>query len=93
MLPSQRDAFDIPREVCYLNAASWSPLPRKVQEAGHEGVDRKAKPWEMDPGLARAQHERTRKAAAAHPIEATGAQLRAMMPWIAKNKLVDQAKN
>ena len=34
-----------------------------------------------------------RKAAAAHPIEATGAQLRAMMPWIAKNKLVDQAKN
>ena len=32
MLPSQRDAFDIPREVCYLNAASWSPLPRKVQE-------------------------------------------------------------
>jgi hypothetical protein len=36
-----------------------------VQEAGHEGVDRKAKPWEVDPGLARAQHERTRKAAAA----------------------------
>ena len=34
-----------------------------------------------------------RKAAAAHPIEATGAKLRAMMPWIAKNKLVDQAKN
>jgi len=65
MLPSQRDAFDIPREVCYLNAASWSPLPRKVQEAGHQGVDRKAKPWEVDPGLARAQHERTRAAAAA----------------------------
>ncbi len=34
-----------------------------------------------------------RKAAAAHPIEETGAKLRAMMPWIAKNKLVDQAKN
>jgi ketol-acid reductoisomerase len=34
-----------------------------------------------------------RKAAAAHPIEETGARLRAMMPWIAKNKLVDQAKN
>ncbi len=35
----------------------------------------------------------SRKAAAAHPIEETGARLRAMMPWIAKNKLVDKAKN
>ena len=34
-----------------------------------------------------------RKAAAAHPIEKTGAQLRAMMPWISANKLVDQDKN
>jgi len=30
---------------------------------------------------------------AAHPIEEIGAKLRAMMPWIAKNKLVDKAKN
>ncbi|CCG19147.1 ketol-acid reductoisomerase [Taylorella asinigenitalis 14/45] len=28
-----------------------------------------------------------------HQIEKVGAQLRAMMPWIAKNKLVDQSKN
>ena len=34
-----------------------------------------------------------RKAAAAHPIEETGAQLRAMMPWIGANKLVDKEKN
>jgi ketol-acid reductoisomerase len=34
-----------------------------------------------------------RKAAEAHPIEQTGSQLRAMMPWIGKNKLVDKAKN
>ncbi len=34
-----------------------------------------------------------RKAAAAHPIEKVGGELRAMMPWIAKNKLVDQTKN
>jgi ketol-acid reductoisomerase len=27
------------------------------------------------------------------PIEITGAKMRRMMPWIAKNKLVDQAKN
>ena len=34
-----------------------------------------------------------RKANAAHPIEQVGEKLRAMMPWIAANKIVDQAKN
>jgi ketol-acid reductoisomerase len=33
-----------------------------------------------------------RKAAAAHPIEQVGANLRAMMPWIGANKLVDKDK-
>ena len=35
----------------------------------------------------------SRKLAAAHQIERTGAELRAMMPWIAKNKLVDKSRN
>jgi ketol-acid reductoisomerase len=34
-----------------------------------------------------------RRLTAEHPIEEVGAKLRAMMPWIAKNKLVDQSKN
>ena len=34
-----------------------------------------------------------RRQNAEHPIEIVGAKLRAMMPWIGKNKLVDQAKN
>jgi len=34
-----------------------------------------------------------RRLNAQHPIEQVGGQLRAMMPWIAKNKLVDQSKN
>ena len=34
-----------------------------------------------------------RKAAAAHPIEQVGSKLRAMMPWIGKNALVDKTKN
>ncbi len=34
-----------------------------------------------------------RRAGAEHPIEAVGERLRAMMPWIAKNRLVDQARN
>jgi len=35
----------------------------------------------------------SRKQAAEHPIEKVGSELRAMMPWIGKNKLVDKAKN
>ncbi|WP_299309501.1 ketol-acid reductoisomerase [uncultured Croceicoccus sp.] len=35
----------------------------------------------------------SRKRAEAHPIEKTGAKLRAMMPWIGANKLVDKDKN
>ncbi|MDC9729558.1 MAG: ketol-acid reductoisomerase [Methyloprofundus sp.] len=34
-----------------------------------------------------------RRINAEHPIEVTGAKLRAMMPWIAANKIVDQDKN
>ncbi len=34
-----------------------------------------------------------RRLTAMHPIEQVGGKLRAMMPWIAKNKLVDQSKN
>jgi ketol-acid reductoisomerase len=34
-----------------------------------------------------------RRLTADHQIEKVGAQLRAMMPWIAKNKLVDQTRN
>ncbi|MEY2840794.1 MAG: hypothetical protein RJB60_3093 [Pseudomonadota bacterium] len=34
-----------------------------------------------------------RRLNAVHPIEVVGGELRAMMPWISKNKLVDQSKN
>jgi ketol-acid reductoisomerase len=34
-----------------------------------------------------------RRKGAEHEIEKVGAKLRAMMPWIAKNKLVDKARN
>ena len=41
---------------------------------------------------ARAQGRRARPPAA-HPIEKVGAELRAMMPWIGANKLVDKERN
>jgi selenocysteine lyase/cysteine desulfurase len=65
MLPSQRGLFDIPREVCYLNAASYSPLPLPTLEAGRAAVARKGRPWLIDNAFAAAQYARTRKAAAA----------------------------
>ena len=65
MLASQRHLFDLPREVAYLNAAAWSPLPLAVQEAGRIGVGRKGRPWEIGPGQQAAQFARARAAAAA----------------------------
>ncbi len=64
MLASQRALFDIPREVCFFNAASWSPLPLKTQEAGRAAVARKGRPWLIDNAFAARQYERTRAAAA-----------------------------
>jgi ketol-acid reductoisomerase len=34
-----------------------------------------------------------RRLTAEHSIEQVGAKLRSMMPWISKNKLVDQSRN
>jgi selenocysteine lyase/cysteine desulfurase len=64
MLASQRALFEMPSHVCYLNAASYSPLPRRTLEAGRAAVGRKATPWMLDAGFADQQHERARTAAA-----------------------------
>jgi selenocysteine lyase/cysteine desulfurase len=64
MLASQRDLFEMPRHICYLNAASYSPLPLRTQEAGRAAVGRKGTPWTLDAAFANDQHERARVAAA-----------------------------
>lgn len=64
MLASQRHLFDIPRDIAYLNAAAWSPLPLATQEAARLAVGRKGQPWKLDRDFADAQHERARAAAA-----------------------------
>ena len=46
-LECQRGLFEIPREVAYLNNASFTPLPRLVREAGEAGVAVKSLPWAM----------------------------------------------
>ncbi|MGE5159440.1 MAG: aminotransferase class V-fold PLP-dependent enzyme [Gemmatimonas sp.] len=64
MLASQRELFEMPRHVCYLNAASYSPLPLRTQEAGRAAIGRKATPWTLEPNFASGQYERARLAAA-----------------------------
>ncbi|WP_407169533.1 aminotransferase class V-fold PLP-dependent enzyme [Bradyrhizobium sp. ORS 111] len=64
MLPSQRHLFDVPQDICYLNSASYSPLPRTTLNAGRIAVARKGQPWTLDADFAHRQHERARSAAA-----------------------------
>ena len=64
MLGSQRALFEMPRHICYLNSASWSPLPLRTLEAGRAAVGRKGTPWTLDADFASGQHERARTAAA-----------------------------
>jgi selenocysteine lyase/cysteine desulfurase len=80
MLASQRDLFEMPRDICYLNSASYSPLPLKTLEAGRAAVGRKGTPWTLDPYFANQQHERAR-AAAARLIGADAADI-ALIPSI-----------
>jgi selenocysteine lyase/cysteine desulfurase len=64
MLSSQRELFDIPGDVCFLNAASYSPLPLAIVDAGRKAVARKGRPWLVDHEFASKQYERARNAAA-----------------------------
>jgi len=52
-----------------------------------------ARDWMLENRVNQASFKATRRRNAAHPIEEVGEKLRAMMPWIAKNKLVDKTKN
>ncbi len=47
MLPCQRQLFDIPDDVAYLNCAYMSPLMKPAFDAGIAGLARKAHPWEL----------------------------------------------
>jgi ketol-acid reductoisomerase len=49
--------------------------------------------WMLECAAGQPSFKATRGHGAAHPIEDVGGRLRAMMPWITKNKLVDQSRN
>jgi ketol-acid reductoisomerase len=49
--------------------------------------------WMLENKVNQTSFKATRRKVAAHPIEDIGNQLRAMMPWITANRLVDKDKN
>ena len=51
------------------------------------------KDWMLENAAGQPSFKATRRRSAEHPIEDVGARLRAMMPWITKNKLVDVERN
>jgi ketol-acid reductoisomerase len=52
-----------------------------------------AREWMLENAAGQPSFKAMRRLSAAKDIESIGAKLRGMMPWIAKNKLVDQTKN
>ena len=49
--------------------------------------------WMLENAAGQPSFKATRRRSAEHPIEEVGQRLRAMMPWITKNKLVDTSRN
>ena len=49
--------------------------------------------WMLENEVGQTSFKTVRAREAQHPIEEVGERLRAMMPWIAQNKLVDKEKN
>jgi ketol-acid reductoisomerase len=52
-----------------------------------------ARDWMLENRVNQASFKATRRKLAEHPIEQVGEKLRAMMPWIRKNALVDRSRN
>jgi ketol-acid reductoisomerase len=52
-----------------------------------------ARDWMLENKVNQTSFKAMRAKSQSHPIEEVGAKLRAMMPWIGANKLVDKAKN
>ena len=64
---------------------------KKVLEDIQSG--RFTRDWMLENKVNQTSFKSTRKKASEHQIEEIGLKLRAMMPWIAENRLVDKDKN
>ena len=87
-VPAGATAVGIPARI--ITAETKAEMKRVLADIQS---GRFVKDFVLDNRAGQPELKASRKAAAAHPIEKVGSELRAMMPWIAKNKLVDKAKN
>jgi ketol-acid reductoisomerase len=76
-----------PRVVTEETRAEMKRILADIQQG------RFARDWVLENRAGQTSFKAMRRACAEHPIEQVGEKLRAMMPWIAKNRLVDKAKN
>lgn len=47
MLKSQKEKFDLPNEVTYLNCANIAPLMKNLSDLGKEAIDLRARPYKI----------------------------------------------
>jgi len=73
-----------------INAAARAEMRRVLDDIQ---AGRFAREWVSECQAGQPSFKAMRRRIAGHPIEEVGAKLRGMMPWIAKSKLVDKAKN
>ena len=73
-----------------VNAETKAEMKRVLEDIQS---GRFARDWMLENKVNQSSFKATRRRLAEHPIEEVGAKLRAMMPWISKNALVDKAKN
>ena len=78
---------DEPNAAVPLHGKS-AELYRQAMQTG-----RFAKEWVLENQANRPVYNALLAKGEAHPIEAVGAKLRAMMPWLKKDQLVDKTKN
>jgi ketol-acid reductoisomerase len=76
-----------PRVITAETKAEMKKVLEHIQTGGF------ARDWMLENRAGAPFFKARRRLAAEHPIEDVGARLRGMMPWIAKNKLVDQTRN
>jgi ketol-acid reductoisomerase len=81
---------DYTRGPRIINDATRAEMKRILAEIQS---GRFAREWVLENQAGQPSFKATRRRAAEHPIEEVGERLRAMMPWIGANRLVDKSKN
>lgn len=76
-----------PRVITQESRAAMKKILAEIQSGAF------AKEWITEYQCGMPHFKELRQEAAKHPIEAVGARLRALMPWLSSQRLVDKSKN